>query len=533
MTHSTRIPHAVPPPHDPADPGPTEPPPTDPPAVVDPALIGWDTPAPLSAVATLPGFPVDVLPGWLSEMVTATATQFQTPPDLPGCLALAALSTAAGGRAVVEIRPGWTEPVNIYAVVVLPPSARKSPPFRVLTAPLRRAERELIDAAKAEIEQARITRVAAERAQVKAEQSIDLPDGPDGQANPAVAAAVQAAMAAKEVTIPPVPRLLADDLTPETAANLLHTHGGRLAVLSAEGGLFATLAGRYSGNPNLDVFLKGYSGDTVQVDRMGREREFVDSPAITIGLTVQPAIIDELAKTSLLRGTGLLARFLYSVPVNTVGHRLSRPDPIPTAVADAYDQNLRALVHALAEWTDPAVLQFSPAADDRMAGYQDAIEPKLAPGGGEWAHIGDWAGKLAGQVGRLAALLHAAQHPHQPWATPIPEATVTAAQRLGDYYAAHALAVFDRLGSDPALDGARTVLTWIEQARITRFSRRDAFRHNRGERVKAVADIDPALALLEDHGYIRLADGPERSGPGRKPSPAYLVHPSYWRGEDQ
>ncbi|HEX3648572.1 MAG TPA: DUF3987 domain-containing protein, partial [Pseudonocardiaceae bacterium] len=245
MTHPERVPHTVPPPEPPERP--------DAPPLVDPALLGWENPVPLSAVAQLPAFPVTVLPSWLADMVTATATTFQTPPDLPGCLALAALSTAAGGRAVVEIRPGWTEPVNIYTVVVSPPSTRKSPPFRVLTAPLRRAERDLIDAAKAEIEQARITRAAAERAQIKAEQSIDVGDGEDSATNPTVVAAVQAAMAAGEVTIPPVPRLLADDLTPETAANLLHLHGGRLAVLSAEGGLFATLAGRYSGTPNLDV----------------------------------------------------------------------------------------------------------------------------------------------------------------------------------------------------------------------------------------------------------------------------------------
>ena len=33
--------------------------------------------------------------------------------------------------------------------------------------------------------------------------------------------------------------------------------GGRLAILSAEGGPFVTLAGRYSREPNLELFLKG------------------------------------------------------------------------------------------------------------------------------------------------------------------------------------------------------------------------------------------------------------------------------------
>lgn len=493
----------------------------------DPALLGWDNPVPLSTVAQLPPFPVDVLPDWLADMVTATATTYQTPPDLPGCIALAALSAAAGGRAVVQIRPGWTEPVNIYTAVISPPSTRKSPPFRVLTAPLRRAERDLVKEIRAEIEQARISRAAAIRAREKAEHSVRTTSSEEGE-DPAVQTAVDAAIAAAEIDVPPEPRLLADDLTAETAAKLLSDHGGRLAVMSAEGGLFATLAGRYSGVPNLDVFLKGYSGDTVQVDRVGRPREYIEAPALTIGLTVQPAVIDELAKTALLRGTGLLARFLYSLPVNTVGHRIARPAPIPDTVAATYDRQLRASVHALAGWTDPAVLQCTPAADDRMADYQEIIEPRLDPDTGAWAHIGDWAGKLAGQAARLAGLLHVALHPDDPWVYPIIEATMEAACRLGDYYCAHALAVFDRLGSDPALDAARAVLAWIQQGKLARFTRREAYRDNRGSRFHTVADVDPALTVLEDHGHIRRPTPVADRGRGRPASPTYLVHPSHW-----
>lgn len=79
-----------------------------------------------------------------------------------------------------------------------------------------------------------------------------------------------AALAAEEITVPVLPRLVADDVTPEAVASLLAEQGGRLAVLSAEGGILATLAGRYSGAPNLEVFLKGHAGDLLRVDRKGR-----------------------------------------------------------------------------------------------------------------------------------------------------------------------------------------------------------------------------------------------------------------------
>lgn len=506
--------HAVPePPEDPYQPEP------EPPAAGG-QVVEWEPPVPLTAVRELPPFPLEALPGWVADQVAAVAQTFQTPPDLPGCIAFAALSAAAAGRAIVRVRAGWDEPINIYTVVVMPPSSRKSPPFRAMTAPLRQAERELVEATRAEREQARITRTTAERTLEKAEREALTSSDQAG----ALAAAVDAAMAAAGVEVPPEPRLLADDLTPESAATLLASHGGRLAVLSAEGGLFATLAGRYSGTPNLDIFLKGYSGDTHRVDRLGRPPEYIDRPALTLGLTVQPAIIDELRKTRLLRGTGFLARILYSLPPNTVGARLSRPPAAEHAIAERYDEALRGIVRELADWTDPAVLQMTSAADDAMAAYQDAIEPKLNPDGGEWAHIGDWAGKLAGQTARIAGLLHIAEHLTAPWERPLTEQTVDRARQFGDYFTAHALTVFDQLGTDPAIADARHLLAWIQRSEVERFTRREIHRKNRGGRFRSAADLTPGLALLEDYGYLRLLPADARLG---RPSPTYLVHPDH------
>ena len=62
----------------------------------------------------------------------------------------------------------------------------------------------------------------------------------------------------------------------------------KVRIISAEGGIFETIAGRYSGGvPNLDVWLKGHAGDTLRVDRKGRPTEYVRSPAMTLLLTVQ------------------------------------------------------------------------------------------------------------------------------------------------------------------------------------------------------------------------------------------------------
>ena len=89
-----------------------------------------------------------VLPEWLAEQVAGVATETQTPVDLAGCIGIAALSTAAGGRAEVAVRGLWREPVNVYVLVALPPGARKSPVFAAMTAPLMQVERELAGAGR-------------------------------------------------------------------------------------------------------------------------------------------------------------------------------------------------------------------------------------------------------------------------------------------------------------------------------------------------------------------------------------------------
>ena len=61
----------------------------------------------------------------------------QVPVELPATLALAVLSASVGGKLVVEVGgTGWSEPVVLYTVVILPPASRKSPTFGIMVRPL-------------------------------------------------------------------------------------------------------------------------------------------------------------------------------------------------------------------------------------------------------------------------------------------------------------------------------------------------------------------------------------------------------------
>jgi len=479
----------------------------------------WETPVPLGTRPALPVFPAHVFPNWLADFVSALAEETQTPPDLPGCIALAAISTAAGGRALVTVRGTWAEPVNIYTLVAMPPGSRKSPVFRAIVGPLLAAERILQEQVKPQITEARIAQKVAEEA---AEKATHKATTARGEAMPvALAEAQSAALAVDSITVPVEPRLVSDDATPETATTLLTEQGGRLAVLSAEGGIFATLAGRYSGTPNLDLFLKGHAGDLLIVDRRDR-RERVDNPALTLGLAVQPEIITEIAKSPGFRGKGLLGRILYSLPASNVGFRSIEPDPIPELVSAAYAANLERLVLTMHGWTDPARLILSPEAADLFVEQRRHTEPRLRPHTGDLGHIADWAAKFDGAVARMAGLLHLASHIEDGWRRPIDGATMAAAMELGEYFTAHALAAFDAMGADPEQEAARTLHEWLTRTRPERFTRRDAHRALQ-RHFKKAADLEPVCELLEHLGWIRRE--PDPPGTRGNPSPRYAVHP--------
>jgi replicative DNA helicase len=478
----------------------------------------------------VPAFPVEVLPSWLGEYVAAVAVATQTPPDLAGMLALAVLATVAAGGVEVEPRPGWREPLCLFVAVGMDAGTRKSSVFTALIRPVADFERDQAAAALPAITETLTLRRIAEQAAAHAEATASKASA--DQQEERQAEAIARAAEAANLIVPPVPRWLVDDATPEALAGLLAAYG-RIALLSPEGDVFDQMADRYNqaAGPNLGVYLKGHAGDLLKVDRRGRPPEYVERPCLTIGLAVQPEVLRGLAGRPGFGGRGLLARFLYSLPESLVGHRQPGSPPVPSTVADRYTFELQALAASLTmprgphSDNGPALLTLDQAAAELLLAFERELEPRLAAGSGDLAHLAGWAAKLAGATSRLAGLLHLASHLRDGWAQPISANTFAGAVRLADYLVDHALAVFDLMGADPRIDDARWLLDWISRTGQAHFSRRDAHQAARG-RFRKAADLEPALALLEEHGWVRRVDAdPVGAKGGRPASPRFLVNP--------
>ncbi|HEY8599030.1 MAG TPA: DUF3987 domain-containing protein, partial [Thermomicrobiales bacterium] len=407
----------------------------------------WEAPTSLTT-NNLPPFPTAMLPDWLRDFVEAEATATQTPPDLAAMLSLAAVATAVAKKAQIVVKDGYSEPLNLFTVTALPPANRKSAVFADVTAPLVAWEESETKRLRAEVDEAQ-TRRRMKEAQAQHAEALLV------KAKPGDAAITEEdvfRLRRELAALPPVPvlpRLIADDATPEKVASLLAEQGGRLAVLSPEGDVFEVMAGRYSnGTPNIGVYLKGHAGDEIRVDRQGRPSEFVKNPALTFGLTVQPEVLRGLAEKPGFRGRGLLGRFLYAVPESLVGRRNTDAPAMPATVRETYARKLTRLLSlpcgATAETTPaPHLLTLEPQARVFMGWLARHIEREL----GEFGELGvmpDWGGKLLGAVARIAGLLHMAEHAETqaPWDIPVASHTVEDAWCIGEYLTHHARAAF-------------------------------------------------------------------------------------------
>jgi hypothetical protein len=456
----------------------------------------WEDPLPLGWQVDLPPFPVDVLPPVLARYVRGLALEVQTPADLPGTVVLGILSACCGGRVTVAVRRNWWEPTNLFLVPVMPPGSRKSAVVSACRQPLTEAEGVLTEQSRSEILNRRTEREIREQLADKAKRAAAADGDPVK-----IMEAQEAVRAAEGIVVPAWPRLTASDATPEALVSLLAAQGGRIAAISAEAGIFTSLTGRYTKAPNLDPILMAHAGDTIMVDRRGREPERVEDPALTLLASIQPFALRELVDRPDFGGRGLLARILWALPVDNTGHRDVEPPEMPERDREAYRHLVYDLALSMAERTEPVRVVLTDQARKVHLEYHRGVEARLRRG----AELGDnlvreWGSKLAGAVARIAGCLHAVSG---RLADPIDEQTMRAAVALGDYYQAHAVAALAG-ADDPATGPARTLLAYLVDKGVTRFTSRDIQRTG-PKSLRKAADMRPALDDLTQLGWIREA----------------------------
>ena len=471
--------------------------------------IRWDTPIPFNDF-DLPEFPTDALPPAIRDYVEAVAETTQTSADMAAAASLAILAICVQGKYRIWGKPDWWEPLNLYCVIALPPAERKSAVISLMTAPLEEYEKEVNATLDAQIIESQMMRSILEKERRSLEDKVSKGKATaDDVSNKAKEIA-----AFKEIR---QLKLFVDDVTSERLTSILAENRGRAAIASAEGGIFDILNGIYTKNVNIDVFLKGHSGDTIRVDRIGRASELIDHPALTMLLAVQPDVLHGLMTNGTFHGRGLTARFLYSIPKSNRGNRKFYTNPISDAVKSSYNHLIRTL---LVKDENDEPLRLTQGATLILEKLYLNTESRFHT---DLAEIESWAGKYTGAVLRIAGLLHIAENNGIPEFSDVSEQTMKNAARIGEYFLEHAKAAHALMGADPVNKQGEYLLSKIQKAQVREFSRRDAMRMCRG--IKTAESIQPVLNRLCEYGYIAPKSMEPVLGVGRRPSEVYLTNP--------
>jgi Protein of unknown function (DUF3987)/Toprim-like len=482
----------------------------------------------------LPEFPVDALPRTIAEWATAVAEESQTPVDLPAMAGLGVLSAAALGAGPVDCGQ-WEEELALYVLVSMPSGDRKSTVLRAAVAPLRTIERELREAAAPDV-RANRTRVEVLEKR-KAELAKQLARESDDSICQQLEGELMAAdEEVAEIGEPTLPRLLADDATPEALGGLLARHGS-IAVIAAESALLDNLvAGKYSerGTPNLHLACSAYGGESTMIDRRSRDPEEIERPLMTIALAVQPHVLDALVSHPVARQQGLVARFAYAMPSTRLGRRRIDASTVPDSIRDGWASIVRHVYESAktADKTDKTppltpsgqgfvssvssfrgVLTLTSAAKTALDGLRQAHEERLREAG-DLRPVADWAARHPGRVVRIAGLLHLAC---SPAIEPIGETTMRSAIRIGDYLLTHALAALT--GPDGL---TRRAVAWLAERGQETVTIRDLHRGPLGSRGPAEKAAELAHSL-EQLGAVRAATS--ETGKVGRPSAVFEVHP--------
>ena len=263
------------------------------------------------------------------------------------------------------------------------------------------------------------------------------------------------------------------------------------------------------------MYLKGHSGDSITVDRIGRKPNHIPHPRLTMILTIQPSVLHGLMDNATFRGRGLCGRFLYSMCESKVGHREVSPAPIPGKVRSDY----RLFVRQILSTQGSGIVQLSPDADEIRKEYQGFVETKL---GNEWEHMRDWGGKLVGAMVRIAALLHLSSFPATE---PISAETMAGATSIAEFLGAHAMAAYQMMGGDETQENAKYILKRVASEGKKKLTRSELTRLCRGKFPKA-DDMAPAINELSDRGYIRRLE--DDVGYNNRKQVVYEINPLTW-----
>lgn len=466
-----------------------------------------------------PEFPLEALPSHVRSFVAQVAKAVRVPHDLPGVLAIGAMSSALAGKVAVDLGGGRVEPVVVNAACGMNSGTGKGPCAELVLEPLYKLQRNL-PGLRAEV-------------QAKAEQLRDaFASAKEDQAVLDAAEAVRAFQPFADMVLGVPQTLFLDDVTPEALVLALEESRGRMTVMSPEGAPIAEELmghGGRGGRGVLEVVLRGYSHEGFYGKRISRRVAPVAKPALTLILLVQPDVLQTAAQDRYLRRRGFVGRVLWALPAEDARPRYWSDATVPEPLRWRWGLLMLAAL-LLPHEDEPLRVPIQDEALELYKTYHDEVADRLA-GAGDLCWCAEEATKTRDRTPRLATLLHVFATLDGffsdvieafPSATadeiqacflarvlgedaglePITPDAMRAAILITRYSLHHLQLVLQEAGPTRPGPQALKVLNWIRREQVREFERRECSRgtHLNGEIFERAIRELVRLGLVEEQG---------------------------------
>lgn len=371
-------------------------------------------------------FPLEVFPPQIRAFVTSAEKALGTPIDFMASAILFAASVAIGNTHLLELKRGSRQSGLLFMILIGNPNSNKT---KALKVPLR----PIFDRDSASYEDYR-----RDKSEYEVVQTLSQKERRE--------AGITEAM-----DRPYWRKIIIQDATPEAVASVHLNNLRGIAIYRDEIAGWFKGFNRYNSGGEQEFWLSTWSGTPISVDRKTSDPIHIRRPFIPIAGTIQPAILEELAKEN-RQSNGFIDRLLFVWP-DGLEKPLWTEEEIPLSIREKYDAGLNKLLDlTFDEDNQPHLLHLSREAKCRLFRFFNQENKPLCDEAENELLKGIY-GKFDLHTARFCLILHLLW-----WAFGAGEKerielpTVERAIQLAECFRANAHKVYDRLQNDDPVD---------------------------------------------------------------------------------
>lgn len=474
-----------------------------------------------------PALEPEALPPAISGYVADCAKRMRIPAEMIATPLIVALGSVFGKKVCVQPRSKdstWIEYPNLWGASILPPAMLKSPSLNAAMKFINEfetlAQRDHARAMAMWNSEERVRKLEIKALEAKANKAIKAGDR---------YGAKQHLDRIQEVKPPVRSRFVISDATPEARLEILCENPNGVLLLRDElDGHIAQL--RKDGYENARAqelqFFDGHQD--YSDDRIKRGSHIAEGPRMALYGNLQPAKVEKYLLELHKGGSddGYLQRMLQLAIQPTITQDFELLNSSPNREAEMRARNLFEAAHSMAlvrnnqtHRITPKILKFDIDAQVEFDQFLISLENKLRSGAISNPVIAAHLGKYRGTLPKLALILALALDPQ---ATSISLEAYKLALNLLHFFQQHAKRIYGVVVRYD-LVSAYELLDRIKKGQLSDgFNPRDDIQRKDWPSLKNISEIDAAIALLVNHGFLRVFDEPT----GGRSKRVVRIHPT-------